>query len=153
MKKHAVKKRLGPFFRTNSNLSSEFKIFHSKWPENFIFAKFWGQNIGQKHRFLTTCQNGYFILSRMRINKILKAEKIRFSDIKILDLSTFQIAAKNGRQITVFSRFDDFGPKIVICLPFLAAMWKLPRSKVLMSEKRNFSAFRILFIRIRAKIK
>ena len=64
--------------------------------------------MGQKRRFLTTRKNGFFILARTRINKILKAKKISFSDIKILDLGTFQIAAKNNQQNTIFWHFDDF---------------------------------------------
>ena len=107
----------------------------AKKAKNRIFAKILGSNIGQKHRFLTACQNGYFILAQKWISKILKANFLSFSGVKILNLGTFEIAAKNGPQNTIFSTFDDFRSKITIWRPFLAAISKVLKSKILTPEK------------------
>ena len=69
--------------------------------------------MGQKRRFLTVRQNRYFILAQKWISKILNANFLSFSGVKILDLGTFEIASKNGPQIVIFYLKSSKVEKIV----------------------------------------
>ena len=98
------KKPTDPFFMEISNLWSEFEIFWAEITKNSIFVKNWGPKSGQKHCFLTTCQIWNFILTQKSIDKILKANFLGISGVKILHPSTLKIAAKNWCQISIFDQ-------------------------------------------------